>query len=306
METAHTLDRAQRMLRVSPRSAIDLIRSVLSEDPESADAHALMSFALRRTKRIYAAEHEAREAIRLEPNRSRGYHALGLALIAQRRARQAEEALRQAVTLSPEWADHQVALAQVALLRGDRQKALGLLRRAVELDPEDAENLAALGSLLVDLGQLDEAERIAADAHALEPDTNEVLVLKGHLALRRGRVEEATELALWAIRENPTGTGPLHLLASIKARQSLFLGLWWRYVVFMVARGEVGQIVTLLGAYLTVQVSAQLADDFGAPDAASIIRMGWLVLVLYSFSAPGFFRRMIDKELQAVRLRKDF
>ena len=90
------------------------------------------------------------------------------------------------------------------------------------------------------------------------------------------------------------------------SRQSWALGLWWRYVVFMVKKSDRGQIVTLISAYLLVQLSAQAAGDLKYEGLSEGIRLAWLGLVLYSFAAPGLYRRLLEKEQATVRLRDDF
>jgi tetratricopeptide (TPR) repeat protein len=306
IETHETLDRARKMLRVNKRAALELIRTALSADPESAEAHALLSWVLVDSKRIFAAEFEAREAIRLEPERPNGYHALGAALLAQRKPKPAREALDRAIALDPDEPLYLATLARVLKLQGKRDEALATLKRAVELDPGEPSLLAAYGELLLELGRLDEAEKVAEQASSAQPDNDEVLLLRGRLALYRGKVDEARDFAIWALREDPTDDSALHLLAEVKARQSLFLGLWWRYVVFMVAQSDTGQMLTLIGAYLFVQLSAQLVTDFVSKQGGELIRWGWLLLVGYSFTAPSYFRRLVERELKEVRLKPGF
>lgn len=297
---------AAQMLRHSPRNAVEQIREVLAEEPAHADAHALLSVALLRNKRIYAAEHEAREALRLEPTLAQAHCALGAALMAQRNLTGAEASLTEAVAQSPNRSSFRMVLAELREVQGRRDEALELLNRAIALDPEDAGAHAAKGKLLMELGRLDEAEKCADAAAELEPGAIDTLVLQGHIALRRGRPDEASDFALWALSSDADDSDALGLLVDVKARKSWVLGLWWRYIVWMVKKSDRGQIVTLIAAYLLVQISAQAAADLKYPDVSSAIQIVWLGLVAYSFIAPGFYRRLLEKEQRKVQLRADF
>ncbi|XXY46877.1 hypothetical protein WME91_43440 [Sorangium sp. So ce269] len=61
-----------------------------------------------------------------------------------------------------------------------------------------------------------------------EPEHADALILIGDVLLRRGDASGAREHAVWAIRTDVRDPDALRLLAAIKARESLLLGLWFR------------------------------------------------------------------------------
>ena len=59
---------------------------------------------------------------------------------------------------------------------------------------------------------------------------------------------------------------PVH---AVKARQSPFLGLWWRWNARMSGLGGGKQIIVLVGSYLAFRVLDFALGDLGRPDAAA-------------------------------------
>ncbi|MBX3130489.1 MAG: hypothetical protein KF718_27475 [Polyangiaceae bacterium] len=119
-------------------------------------------------------------------------------------------------------------------------------------------------------------------------------------------VEGAREHALWALRANSDQHGALTLSASIKARQSLWLGLWWRYSAYMGGLGDRRQITVLICAFVFYRLLTSLAEQHGYPMMASGAQFGWLAICVYSWVGPGMFQRAVSRELERVSLRPDY
>lgn len=282
------------------------LRRLLGSDPQHAEAHALLSRVLVAQQRHFAAEHEARAALAIEPELVSGHLALAEVHFAHKRLAAARAAWEHALQLDPSEVDAVRGLARIAHVEGRPADEHRELLRALELDPQATETLVELGRWHLQRGELAQADDYAQRARSEAPDEADVLVLLGHLALRHGRVDEARDLALWALGQGPMDPGALGLLASVRARQSLLLGLWWRYSVWMAARGEKRQIVILLAAWLAFRVAELVSRDLGVPTLATITEYVWLAVVVYSWVGPGLFMRTIEKELEAVQLRRDF
>jgi len=198
------------------------------------------------------------------------------------------------------------SLAQLHELTGRRATMLPLLERALELDPEDPETLADLGEWYLERGDLVQAARWARTALELEPEHPAALVLMGNVLLRNGAVTEAREHAVWALRNDPAHGGALRLMASIKARQNVFLGLWWRYSTWMGSLGHGRAIVVLLGAFVLYRVVTIAVADGGRTDLAGLISMLWMAFVAYTWFGPAIFRRSLDRELKRIELERSF
>jgi hypothetical protein len=48
------------------------------------------------------------------------------------------------------------------------------------------------------------------------------------------------------------------------------------------------------------------ADAYGQTDVANYIQFLWLAIVAYTWFGPGLFHNSLKKELQTVKLDKDF
>ena len=90
------------------------------------------------------------------------------------------------------------------------------------------------------------------------------------------------------------------------ARQSPFLGLWWRWNARMSGLGGGKQIIVLVGSYLAFRVIDFAVGDLGRLDAAAAAQYLWLGICAYTWIAPGIFVRMLKREREGVKLRKSF
>src|SRR5690606_30975962 len=130
--------------------------------------------------------------------------------------------------------------------------------------------------------------------------------LMGSVLLRRGAIADAREHAVWALGNAPHREAPMHLLTAIKARQSWWLGLWWRWSAWMGTLGDGRAIVVLLAAYVAYRFATATAIHYGHQDAAGLINVVWLLIVAYSWFGPTFFRRAMRREMQKVELDPRF
>jgi Flp pilus assembly protein TadD len=290
----------------SPRLAAELLKRTLSEWPDDATAHALLAIALHDLKRLYAAEHEATEALRLEPDLPEAHLAHALILLHQRRVKEACAAAQQAAALNPEDDTPYLILARAELLRGARAIARKYLDMARRMDPENVETLTDLGDLELREGNLDAAEKLARLALDLAPESTSAIVLLGWVHLRRGDSARARELARWALTEDADGTSALALLVAVKARESLLLGAWWRFNALLAWKSDAARSLMLVGGFLAFQTGAQLARDLSSPTLGSTVQYVWLAIVAYSWFGVAIFTRMLTRELETVRLRPDF
>lgn len=287
------------------KGAVESLRRVLTEDPENVEAHALLALVLLDLKRLHAADREAQLALATDPQDDTALYASARILIAQRKFRPAEERLQALLDLAPDWPAAHRALAELYELTGREGQALPVLQHALELDPEDPETLTALGEWHVDRGDLDAAQRRVHEALEVAAENAYALVLMGRILLRRGKVEEARDHAIWALKAG-AGDSALYLLAQVKARQSFWMGLWWRWSTWMGTLGDGRAILVLLGAFVVYRVATQFAMDVGEQDVANLIQIVWLAIVAYTWVGPGWFYKTVEKELGEVELSEEF
>ena len=286
--------------------ALEGLAAHLGDDPDDAEAHAWLSFVLLGLRRPTAAEQEARLALAADPTLPLGLYALGRVCLAQRRFDDADTHVAALLAVEPDDASNLQLLADLRRLQGRSADADAALARALELDPENVAVRVQIGAARLRAGDRDDAYRIAVDTLVMAPGHPDVLVLLGAVTLDRGEVDAARALAIEALRVRPDDEEAMGLLVACKARQSWWLGLWWRWQAWMNRGDKRRTIALLLGMYLAIQLSSQALTDLGQPGAAATLDLVWLAVAAYTWFAPALFRRMLDRELKPVQLRADF
>lgn len=301
---AHLLELAARRASLGDvDGAIELLRRALSGDPDHAGAHAQLALCLVRKKRLVAAEHEAGAALAAEPDHPFAQYAMASVRLAQRRLGDARRHLDEMRAADPTSVAALRLLATVHATEGDRRAARAALAQARELDPDDAEVVVQLGDHALQEGRVDEADGHARAALAIDPESVDAHVLAGFVALRRGDAATAREHAISALHAGAHDPDALRLMVAVKARESLVLGLWWRFATFMGEQGDARSIAMMLAMYLgyrVVEIAARQADRPGLASVATIL---WLAFCAYTWIGPGLFARAVRKELDEVRLK---
>jgi hypothetical protein len=65
-------------------------------------------------------------------------------------------------------------------------------------------------------------------------------------------------------------------------------------------------VLLLVGAFLLQRTLTIWAGINDYPMTQSIVAFGWLGVCIYSWVAPGVYRRMLAKELDTLKLADDF
>ncbi len=298
---------ARRQMRIGNHAgAIEQLRQALAADPTDANAHALLAICLHATKRLHAAEYEAQQALSAAPELPAAHLAAGAIQLTRRRFAAAERHLAEALALDPTDATAYRLLAEVYDSWGRKQQVLPTLRQGLQLAPDNPELIADLGLHLLHAGKLDEAEATALEALAIDAACADAVLLMGHVLLRRGDIRGAQEQALLCLAADANSRPALHLLCAVKMRTNPFLGLWWRFAEWMGRFGNTNTLVIIIGSFVAYRLAAQLLDDHGHGNVATLLSILWLVLCAYSWAAAGLFHKMLRKELESVRLRGDF
>lgn len=283
--------------------AIEILKQVLGVNPNLSAPHTLLAFLLLEQNRLHAARHEARLGLELDPESDYAHRGMGAVYVATRKFKLAHEHLQQAIQLDPEDPHNRVALANLLRLEGDLKQARAALDQALALDPDNADTLVAVAQICLDQGELDEAARYSKEALEAEPEHAAALVLRGHVHLRKGDLEAARDHAIWVLSSDPSRREALLLMAHVKARANPFIGLWWRFSVWLGELGNQRTILVLLGAYLAQRVASIYAHENGMPMTSDIISYLWLGVCVYSWVGPALFHNTVRKELESVKLR---
>jgi len=295
-----------QMQRGQVLGAIETLAELLGEDPENADAHAMLALALVKRKRLHAARLESSRALELDPDHFFSHVVAGTVASADRRFADAENHLKAAQSLSPENDYVEAELARLYLFWGRVTDAARHGQRALELDPDDADHITLVGEIHLARGQVDLAFQLAQQALEQDPEHVDALVLIGRCELASGRVAPAKEHAVWALQLDPEDPGALALLCAIKARTSLLLGLWWRFQAFVTSGGSTRGVLLLVGMYLVYRTGAILLEARGQAELAAPLSYVWLAFCVYTWVAPTLFAKSLAKEMEQVKLRDDF
>ena len=300
-------DRALEMYQAGHEdNSIDLLTRLLGEDPDHADAHALLALCLVQRQRIHAARTEAGIALASAPESAFAHLAMASALMALRRYTLAGDHIETALSLEPENASALRISARLDLLRERLRAAQEKAERACALDPTEADNWALRAAISRAGG-----DRMLARAHAmhaleLDPEHVHALVALGFCDLHDGRREEARAHALWALQLAPGDEDVHTLLAAVKASESLLLGLWWRFQSFVAGGSTRRTLLLLVGLYLAYRALDITLRTQGLQAWSPVLTGAWFAFCAYTWFAPVLFQRNLRRELESVRLRPDY
>jgi len=184
-------------------AAEELLRQILQQEPNHADALHLLGVVLYRSGRAEQAAEHIRRAIEADPSRGDFHSNLGLVLAESGRGQEAIAAFRRAVQLRPDLAQAWANLA-VALENAHRSEdVIAAYREALRLSPQEAQWWFSLGIALGNTEQWEEA--VAAFRHvlALMPDSAVAAFKLGNALCSSGQVEGAVAAYRQAVTIDP-------------------------------------------------------------------------------------------------------
>lgn len=161
--------------------AIELMRGVVSEDPDILDAYVFIGNWLRRLDRYEEAASSFRQALAKKP-------------------------------------DHELALSNLATLYrslGQNEAALEGYRTILRLEPRNPQTWYQLATLYLDLGRAQEAEQTFREALTHNPKMGAAYNSLGALAFQRGEMARAEELVRQGLELEPDVRGGRYNLARI-------------------------------------------------------------------------------------------
>ena len=201
-------------------------RQELTQNPNSASAHAMLGMTLTALKKGDQGHKEALEAVRLLPGYSYGHYTLSFTFAAIGKWKEAEKAIIEAIRLDPEEAYLFARASQIYFGQKKYPKALELADLGLSCDPEHEECLINRGACLLELNRLPEAEVAIAQALAIAPESSTAHINQGAVQLRMLKHEQAFEHYREALRLNPASDqARLGVVESLKAKNRLYHGL---------------------------------------------------------------------------------
>ncbi len=195
-----------------------LYRSLLSHDPNDADACHYLGVLAYQSGDLTTAETQIRRAMEIEPNSPSMHCNLGLVFKDQGNLKEAEESFLGAIGLAPGLASAHCNLGLVLMALDRVDDAESALRQALALAPNDADAHHNLGNLLRRHGDFHGAEVAFRHAIDLQPRRAESWNNLGLSIMDQGRMAEAVEAFHGALAHNPA-YGEAHNNAGVALMQ---------------------------------------------------------------------------------------
>lgn len=302
------LDRGIRMAnelldRGLHQQAVELLREVLSLDPDHPIAHASMAVALIKQRRLSAADHEIRRALTCDPDSYAVQDAAARVRLAQGRLDDAQSHLTWMLDSRPGDAASLTLLGRLRRRQNRPHDARTVFEEVLTHDDRSVVARVQLAEIALDADDVARATALATEAIRLGPDDPDARVLSGRLFLRRGAVDDAHRQAVVALRGDIRHEGALSLLVAVKVRQAPGWGWWWQLHAWLAGDAGSRRIMVLLSTYLGYRILWLLFGGLDKPVVQSFGELIWVACVSYSVVAPIRFRRALDAELGQVTLR---
>jgi tetratricopeptide (TPR) repeat protein len=133
------------------------LRRALADNPDDANAHALLALALSAQQRLPEALKESRQAVQLAPDWPFTHYVLAHVLDHQDDLKGAHAAISEAIRLDPTDADFLAKLASIHLQRKDWKLALEVAEQGLQCAPEHVTCNNMRATALLKLGRRAEA-----------------------------------------------------------------------------------------------------------------------------------------------------
>ncbi len=266
------------------------LRRLLAQEPDNAQAHALLALSLAEQDRLSEADRAARQAIQLAPDEAFCHYTLGLVKTRNDDLRGARQAVEQALRLDPEESDYH-GLRALIYLRAQRwQEALDAANEGLKHDPTHQGCLNHRAMALVKLNRPEEAHQTIGRALQKDPENEHTHANLGWALLHQGQYRQALEHFSEALRLDPNFEYARQgLVEALKARYLLYRLLLqfflWMSTLSPRARGGL-----IVGAYVLTKVLQALAREnpILVPFVAPIVAF-YAVFVLLTWVADPMF-----------------
>jgi tetratricopeptide (TPR) repeat protein len=231
------------------------LRQALGNDPENAEAHALLALVKIELGQKKEAVEEAEAAVGLDPDDAGKHYFLALVHHRCDRENEAFSAVQEAIRLDPEEAENYALLSSILLSKKKWKDALEASERGLAIDPENIEctNLRAIA--LVRLGRKSEAGATIEEALRSDPENAVTHANQGWTLLHKGEHEKAMGHFREALRLDPTSDWARSgIVEALKARNPIYKVMlsYFLWMSRLSAKARWGVIIGALVLYRVV------------------------------------------------------
>lgn len=152
-------------------------RRKVEQEPNSANAHNDLGWALRQNDQLEEAEKELREALKLDDTIPYGHSNLSVVLLDSGKIKEAVKEGERAVGIDGKRAIFRVVYGNALAADKQPEKAIEQYKVAVELQPNYENALYNLGRVLHSQGKSAEAGAVLSQAIELDPEDTRVMKL---------------------------------------------------------------------------------------------------------------------------------
>ena len=289
------LSQAELLLqRARYKDAEALLRGVLAEDPNDAEAHTLLALALLYQKRETDALLEAQAAVRCAPDDPGGHYVGAIILTEMEKYDEALSAIRTAIHLFPLRPRYYAVMGEIYLRKRQWQDALDAVETGLRFDPQDVQcnNIRAMA--LVKLGRQDEAGQTLDAILALNPENAVTHANQGWALLHAGQHTKALEHFREALRLNPQlGWAREGVIEALKARNPIYW-VMLRYFLWMSRLSGGTRWALILGVYFVNRLVVELALRYpGLALFAIPLNLLYTLFAFLSWTAQPLFNLLL-------------
>ena len=288
--------------RGSYHTALRHFEDALSENPDSAEAHAELSICLSRMNRRFGAVEEAERALRIDPELPLGHIALGYAALATGDVKGARAAVEHVHRLEPEGVSALMLRCDIALSmreHGDlKTAALALLARV----PEDVYAICMLSRATSLAGKGAEAERLARDALQLAPDDAFAHEAIGWAFFAQRKYASAKEAALSALAMAPDNESAFMLMASSALRQRWLTGWMFWFALWVMQNSERTFMTAVIIFNAVLMLAGNLLWHYEQTLWFDVLNYGSWVLAIIALGSFVVLSRILQNEARNVQL----
>jgi Flp pilus assembly protein TadD len=306
-----TFDAAMRLAADAVRrgayhTALRHFEDALSENPESAQAHAELSICLFQMNRRIGALIEAERAVALDPDLPLAHVALGYAALATGDVKGARAAVKRVQALEPESVVALGLRCDIALATRERGELRLAALELLSHEPEDVYATCMLARAAAMGGKSAEAEVLAREALGHEPDNPLAHEAIGWAFFARKRFREAREAGLSALSLQPDRESALLLVAASALRQRWLTGWFFWFALWTMQNSERTYMTMVIILAGVIMLSGNFLWHYGYRDWFQALDLGTWVLGFGMLGSVLILNRILAHETRNVRLVRDY
>lgn len=290
------LQRAQLLMSQNrPEQAAEQLRHLLSQEPDDADAHAMLALCLTHDQdRWHDATREAEQAIHIAPDSSFSHYALAAILDKRNRLPEALAAVQEAIRLEIYEPHYHGLAASIYAQQSRWQDALDAASKGMEIDPDD-DHCAAMRALALErLGRSQDALAEAEAAVARNPDSADSHAMRGWAQLQSGDYRAAQDSFREALRLDPTDEFARSGMIQALNNNHLIFRMVFRFYSFVGRLASGAQWAIIIGLFLGMRVLRGLAREYPALQPYVIpISILYLLFCVLSWIADPLFNTFL-------------